>query len=196
MIHLTRKLWAGCIAALCVSGMAGLAAADGAMAKSAYKAARERIELQGKADRKACERQKADARPLCEAQAKGREKVARARLEAQYRPGPDADRAVKEAQADANFELARVRCASGRAGQRKEACLAQARGVREAAVRQAKVEKVQELHALQAARDDRDEQQAEESPNARYRALKAYCLTTGPDRDRCLDEIKRRFNKT
>lgn len=138
-------------------GPAGLVlAAPPALTKDAYKAAIERIELQAKAQRKACGRLKGPPREVCEAQAGGAEKVAKARLQAQYQPGPDAEKRAKLTRADADYDLAKVRCAASR-GKAKDACLDRARHDREAAIRLAKVEKVEEMNQLKAKAGEQKE---------------------------------------
>ncbi|RYF36543.1 MAG: hypothetical protein EOO25_20715, partial [Comamonadaceae bacterium] len=49
-------------------------AADAAMSKDAYKAEKEKIEAQYKADKKACDGMKANAKDVCGAEAKAKEK--------------------------------------------------------------------------------------------------------------------------
>ena len=70
---------------------AGFAADNTAMSKDAYKAAKDKIEAQHKADKKACDGMKDNAKDICNAEAKGKEKVAKAELEAQYKPSPRND---------------------------------------------------------------------------------------------------------
>jgi hypothetical protein len=120
-----------------------------AMDKDDQAAAEERIEQQAKAERKACKAQKGKARDLCELQAKGRMKVALAKLEAQVEPSPEADRAVKEAQADLALRVAREQCPEAK-GVPRDNCLKQARLQHESAIRRAKVEKVHALNELKA----------------------------------------------
>jgi hypothetical protein len=129
--------------ALCLgsAGTAWSATARGGMSKDAYEAAKGRIETQYKADRKLCSRTRGDARDVCEAQAKGREKSLLAKLQAQYRPSPDASEKAKETTAEANFNVAREKCEALK-GAAEDKCLDQAKAAREAAVRQARVEKV------------------------------------------------------
>lgn len=186
----------------------GLAAALGAAAagaawsarpapdEAAHEAARERIEARQKADRKGCGRLEDNARDICQAEAKGRARVALARLEARLAPGPEADQAVMEIHADAELEVARERCDDAR-GKARKTCIAQAEAAHEAAVRHAMVMKVRNMRALEAQREAPPEETTpEEEAKARYAAEKARCVISGPDRDRCLEEAKRRFGKT
>jgi hypothetical protein len=111
------------------------------MSKAAYKAAKAKIEAQRKADDKACKRLKDHARDLCGAKAEGREKSELARLQARYEPSPEATQDAKFAVAEANHDVAKVECAV-RKGKAKDRCLDAAKAAREAAERQARVEKV------------------------------------------------------
>ena len=91
-------------------GFAGNAFAADAMSKDAYKAAKDKIEEQAKADKKACQSMKANAKDICEAEAKGKEKVAKAELDAQNQPGAKADEKVKLMKAEAEYEVAKEKC--------------------------------------------------------------------------------------
>ncbi|MDB5913952.1 MAG: hypothetical protein JWP22_2627 [Ramlibacter sp.] len=141
--------------AIALCGIAGSAsAADAPITKDAYKAAMDKIEAGAKADKKACGALKANAKDICQAQAKGKEKVAKAELEARYHPGALADQQAKNAKADADYEVAKERCDDAK-GQAKDACLERAKHDKEAAIRLAKVEKVDSMRdaAGKAARD-------------------------------------------
>jgi hypothetical protein len=137
------------IASAIVLGLAGAAwaaptpgaPARQAMSKDAYEAGQARIEAQYRTDEKTCKRARGHARDLCEAQARGKEKAAAARLAALYRPGPEATQEAKFAVAEANYDVAKVIC-DARKGKAKSRCVDQAKAAREAAQRQARVEKV------------------------------------------------------
>ena len=180
---------------LTVAGALALAAcgaAVGAMGITDFKAMQQGIEAQARAAERACGKLGGTARALCETQAEGHAKVAKAQLEARRAPGPEADRRVKQAQAEADYELARVHCDAGR-GRARKSCIAQAKAARVAAERLAMVEKVR---AQRAARQVRNDPPREDSPKERYAAMRAYCTIQGMERDRCLEEAKRRFHKS
>jgi hypothetical protein len=131
--------------AIALCGVAGGAiAAEPALSKAAYKAGQDKIEIQAKADRKACGRLKANAKDICEADAKGKEKVAKAELDARYEPSPEAEREAKDAKAEADYAVAKEKCDNFK-GNAKDACVKRAKADREAAVRLAKVEKVETM---------------------------------------------------
>ncbi|HSV82400.1 MAG TPA: hypothetical protein VLK85_24670 [Ramlibacter sp.] len=128
---------------------AGTALADVApFDEAAAEAAEDRIEAQEKQDRQACDKLKGNARDVCQASAKGRAKVAKAKLEARLQPGLEAEQEVKNVKAEADYAVAKKRCAAAK-GQAKDACLQQAGNAREAAIRQAKVEKVESMRAAE-----------------------------------------------
>ncbi|WBY02541.1 hypothetical protein PE066_03115 [Ramlibacter tataouinensis] len=84
-------------------------AADG-MSKDAYKAAKDKIEAQAKSDKKACEPLKDNAQDICQAEAKSKEKIAKAELDAQNKPGPKADEHVRLMKAEGSYEVAKEKC--------------------------------------------------------------------------------------
>lgn len=63
-----------------------------------------------KASRDTCGAMKGNARDICVAEAKGVEKVARAELDAQYKPSARNDEKVTLAKADAAFDTAKEKC--------------------------------------------------------------------------------------
>lgn len=111
------------------------------MGKQQYEAAKARIAAQRKADQKLCAALKGDRREVCDAQAEGREKAEKAQLEARYKPSPDNTLEAKVATAEANYDVARVKCDLLK-GKAEKRCEAEAKAAREAAIRQARVEKV------------------------------------------------------
>ena len=158
----TRKKHLIALALVLGVGAGGVVySADSAINKDAYKAAQQRIDAQAKAQVKACGRFKANPKDVCEAQAKGWEKVAKAELEARHKPGPETEKLAKFAHADADFDVAKQRCELLK-DRAHDTCIAQAKHDREAAVRLAKVEKVEELNAQK--REEQDQHHAQQKP--------------------------------
>jgi hypothetical protein len=114
---------------------------DVPLSKAAYEAASQRIEAQARADRKACRRLKGERREVCDAEAKGKEDAALAKLEARWKRTPEAIQEAKEVTADANYRVAREKC-EALEGDAHDRCVDEAKAAREAAIRQARVEKV------------------------------------------------------
>jgi hypothetical protein len=154
MYTTSKKHLIGLALALGIGAAAADAAPEGAMGTEAFEAAQARVEAQAKAQRKACGRLEGLAKDVCEAEARGREKIALARLEAQRTPGPEAEKNIKFAKAEADYAIAKQRCRALKE-RAKDSCTARAKHDREAAIRLAKVEKVQEEKQL--ARDEERE---------------------------------------
>jgi hypothetical protein len=88
----------------------GPAFAADAMSRDAYKAEKDKIEAQARSDKKACEPMKDNAKDICQAEAKAREKIAKAELDSQNKPGPRADEKVRMMKAEGAYEVAKEKC--------------------------------------------------------------------------------------
>ena len=150
MFKTTKKRLVGLALALGVGAAGVVAGTEAAMSKTAFEAAQDRIEAQAEAQAKACARFKGHAKDLCRVQARGWEKVAKAQLEAQHEPSPEAQKNVKFARAEADHDVARRRCEPLKERAR-DLCVERAKHEREAAIRLAKVEKVEEQRQAQRA---------------------------------------------
>ncbi|HEX2543826.1 MAG TPA: hypothetical protein VHL79_03045 [Ramlibacter sp.] len=113
------------------------------LTKQAYEAGKKRIDAEYKTDQKTCRTVKGHAREVCQVEAKGKADSARAELEADYKPSPEASQKAKNVIADANYDVAKKNCEAHK-GDAKDKCQEMAKLAREAAIRQAKVEKVEE----------------------------------------------------
>lgn len=142
---MNRKLqYMAALAGLVVAATAGAAPPPPRkMSQPAYEAAKARIEAQYASDRKLCAQVRGQPRKVCQAQAEGRADALKAELEAKYRPSPEAWLEAKEVTAEANHDVALAKCAALK-GKAEKRCERQAEAAREAAIRQAKVEKVKE----------------------------------------------------
>lgn len=119
-----------------------------AMSKQAFKAAQQKIEAVARSERKACDTQKGRAAELCTTEAKAREKIAKAELEAEYRPSPDSTQEARNVKAEAEYDVAREKCHDLK-GATRDRCVKTAKSAREAAIRLAKVEKVESMRAAE-----------------------------------------------
>lgn len=119
------------------------------MTSQQYEAEQQKLEAQRKADQRYCEGLKAtkNARKLCEVQAKGKADSLKAELAARYKPSPEASLQAKTVTAEANFAVAKARCQDQK-GKARDKCVDLAKAAREAAVRQARVEKVDETGGI------------------------------------------------
>ncbi len=108
-----------------------------ALNKADYGAARTRIEASAKEDKAACKTFAGNARDICVAQAKGKEKVARAELEYRQTDRPAERDKLRVARAEADYAVAREHC-DDKAGNAKDVCIAEAKAVESKALADAK----------------------------------------------------------
>jgi hypothetical protein len=116
------------VAACCALSSGAFAA----MTKDEYKAEKEKIEAAHKADKEKCGALKDNAKDICQAESKGREKVAKARLESTYKPGAGNAAKLSRARADADYEVAKEKCDDLK-GKEQSACKADAKAAHEKA---------------------------------------------------------------
>jgi hypothetical protein len=145
---MTLKFHSLALLACLAAAAPGLAAArlpakPAPMTKQMYEAEKAKIETEAKVDLKLCATLKGSRKDVCEVESKGRAEALKAELEARYKPSPEANQKAKYVTADANFAVAKAKCRALK-GDNKDHCMSQAKLAREAAIRQAKVEKVQE----------------------------------------------------
>jgi osmotically-inducible protein OsmY len=111
--------------AIALSFSAGAIAAQG-ISRDEYKAGMDKIAADYKAANAGCSSKAGNAKDICVVEAKGREKVAKAELEARYKPGDKSDHAVSVAKAEADYSVAREKC-DDKAGNDKQACVNEAK---------------------------------------------------------------------
>ena len=92
----------------------------------------DRIEAEYKADKAKCDAMSGNAKDVCQKEAKGKEKVAKAELDAKKDPSPRNQRKVEEAKADAQYDVAKERCDDMK-GKEKDACQKDAKAQHERA---------------------------------------------------------------
>jgi hypothetical protein len=177
-----------CKSALAV---AALFAASGAfaatMSQADYKAGKDRISADYKADKAACDSFSGNAKDICVEQAKGKESVAKAELEANY-SGKTADFAkVAVAKADANYAVAKEMC-DDKGGNAKDVCVSEAKAAHTKELADAKLNKKVGEARSDAVQDKRD---------ADYKVAAEKCESLAGDaKAACLSAAKQRFDKS
>jgi hypothetical protein len=78
--------------------------------RKAKKAEEDRIEAEYKADKAKCNALKGNEKEVCEADAKGKERIAKAELEQKFEPSPRHQRKVDEAKAEHEYHVAKEKC--------------------------------------------------------------------------------------
>ncbi|HEX6690414.1 MAG TPA: hypothetical protein VF110_04630 [Burkholderiales bacterium] len=81
----------------------------------------DRIEAEYKAARERCDTMQGNAKDVCQKEAKGKEKIAKAELDAKMKPSAANQRKVREAKAAAEYDVAKERCEDQK-GNDKDVC--------------------------------------------------------------------------
>ena len=157
------------------------------MSKPDYSAGKTRLSDVYKTDKKACDALKANAKDVCIAEAKGREKVARAELEFAYTGKPADDMKIRVARAETTFAVAKEKC-DDLAGNTKDVCVKEAKAVETKALAEARMMKTVGAARTDAAGDVND---------ANYKVALEKCDgMTGDAKSGCISAAKARFGKT
>lgn len=191
----------------------GLAFGTGAfaqtMSKDEYKSARDNIAVQYKASGMACESLSGNAKDICKAEASGREKVARADLDASNKPSADTRYKLRVTHAEADYMVAKEKCDDA-AGNVKDVCLKEAKSASVAAKADAKANMKtananrQAAETSAKARDTAAEQGADarrdaasDKRKAEFSVAKEKCEAfAGDAKSNCLSDAKARFGES
>jgi hypothetical protein len=180
----------------------GLAISAGAMAQSSsvdeYKAGMEQSGAQYKVDKAACDSFSGNARDICVAEAKGRDKVAKADLYASYKPSINNRYKARVAAAEAGYAVARERC-DDKGDTAKDVCVEEAKAARTTAKADAKAQmKVSDANAEARGKATEAREDAAATANdAHYGVAKEKCDAYASEaKDHCLAQAKKNFGKT
>lgn len=105
---------------------------DRGMTHKVKEAEEDRIEADYKAAKAHCDSMKGNAKDVCVKEAKGKEKIGKAELDARKDPSERNQRKVEEAKAEARYEVAKERCDDLK-GKEKDACQKDAKAEHERA---------------------------------------------------------------
>jgi hypothetical protein len=166
-----------------------------ALTKAEYKMQKDQISADYKVNRDKCAMLKANAKDICVSEAKGSEKIAKAELEAQYKPSAKNTQKVAMAKADAAYDTAKEKC-DDLAGNAKDVCVKDAKAAYVKAKEEAKVVK-----ASSDATKEKAEKMNEVKKDARtetreadYKAAKERCDSlAGMAKDNCLSDAKTKY---
>lgn len=175
--------------------------ASGAMAqnmpKAQYKADKEKISIDYKSAREACNALSDNAKDICVAQAKGQEKIAHADLEAAYKPSQSKQYKARVAKAEAAYDLAKQRC-DDLTGNPKAVCITEAKAAEATAKADAKVQKkTSQANTTASGKvEDARSEAADDKVTAQYKVAKEKCdVFAGPAKDKCMNDAKTHFGK-
>lgn len=135
----THALLLGLVA-LAAGASFSLTAQAQSLTQAEYKAEKEKITATYKTDRAACDKDKGNAKDICIAQAKGKEKIDKANLQERYEPSEKHRYNARMAKADADLNVAKERC-DDQSGPAHDSCRKDAKAAHTAAKAQAKAQK-------------------------------------------------------
>jgi hypothetical protein len=192
------KLMISLLAAASIAFAGASSAANTTMSRDAYKADQDKIEAQYKADKANCGTMSGNAKDVCQAEAKGKEKVAKADLDANYKNSDKARIDARVARADADYDVAKEKC-DDLSGNQKDVCVKEAKAAHTKAKADAKVAKVDSKTAHQTAekRADVRKDASEDKRDADYKVAVEKCdAMSGAAKDQCVRNAKVKYNKT
>lgn len=198
----------GKVIALAISFAFSAAAMAQGLSKSEYKAAGTRITDEYKAEKKACASLSGNVKDICVVQAKGKEKIAVAELEASYKPGAQANFKVRAATAKSNYAVAKERC-DDLSGNVKDVCVKEAKAAQTVALADAEV-RLKTAQANKTANEKTSDALTEagtktakvrtdaaaEQRDAQYKVEKEKCdAFASSAKDNCMTQAKASFGK-
>lgn len=156
------------------------------LSKVEYRAGKTEISTQLKAAMAACDVFNGNAKDICRAEAKGRDKVALAELQTRYEPSTRHSYALATAKADAAYSVSKEKC-DDLAGNAKDVCRKEAKSVHVAAVADAKLIEKTALNSAEAN---------EKINKAAYKAAAEKCdALAGAAKTQCVSEAKAQFGQ-
>jgi hypothetical protein len=168
------------------------------MSKDGFAQAKTGADAQYKIDKEACSSQSGNAKDICLAQAKGKEKVAKADAQAAFENTPKARESARIAHAQASYNVAIEMC-DDLAGNPKDVCVKEAKAGLVKGKADAKVDRVAaDTRQDGAAKrtEARDEANAEKREADLKVALEKCDALAGPAKDSCVSGAKVQFGKS
>ena len=189
------------------------------MTKNQYKSHAKSIEAEYKVDKAACHSFADNAKDICVVEAKGKQNVAKAELEANYKPSVKARYDANVAKADADYSVAIEKC-DDKTGNDKDVCVKEAKATKVHQIADAKTQmksKKANAEAKETSGDaqavandksgDANAKAAEIKADARkdatiekrdadYAVAKEKCdALAGNVKDKCISDAKVRFGQ-
>ena len=205
--------------ALAVSLVFSAGAMAESMTKNQYKSHVKSIESEYKVEKAKCDSLAGNIKDICVAQAKGKQNVAKAELEANYKPSVKATYDANVAKTDAEYSVAIEKC-NDKAGNDKDVCVKEAKAAKVSQIADAKTQmkskkanaeaKETSVDAQAVANEkssDANAKAAETKADARkdakiekrdadYAVAKEKCdALAGNVKDKCISDAKLRFGQ-
>jgi hypothetical protein len=168
------------------------------MSKDSYTTAKASADRQYKADKDACSSLSANAKDICIAEAKGKDKVALADADAAYQNTAKHREAARISRAQANYDVAIEKC-DDLAGNTKDVCVKEAKAALVKGKADAKVDRVVADTQQDAAvkQSDARKEASADKLDADYRVAIEKCdALAGAAKDTCASNAKVQFGKS
>lgn len=176
--------------------------------KPQYQAQEKSIAAEYKVAKTACDSLTGNAKDICVVEAKGKQRVSKADLEANYKPSAKSHHAAQVAKADADYAVANEKC-DDKTGNDKDVCVKEAKAAKVSQIADADTqlksakanaqasEKSGEAKAdAKATKTEARHDAATDKRDADYAVAKEKCdALAGNAKDTCLSEAKTRFGK-
>ncbi len=163
-----------------------VAAQAATLTKTDYKAGKDRISADYKADKQACSPMSGNAKDICVEEAKAKEKVARAELEYSYSGKPADQAKIQEVKAKTAYDVAKEKC-DDKKGNDKDVCVQEAKAARDKALADARMGK----QMGEAKRDANEEKR-----DADYKLAMEKCdAMSGDAKTHCTALAKEKYGK-
>ena len=185
------------ILAVALLSSLALGASAQAMTKPEYKAQEEKIESNGKMSKDACDKLAGQPKSACVVEAKGATKVAKADLEASYKPSVSTRYKVNVAKAEAAYDLAREHC-NEKTKNDKDVCVKEAKAAKTAALADAKVQQKTTEANIKATETKVDAKMdaMDDKNTANYKVAYEKCDSfAGAAKTNCQDQAKKTYGK-
>jgi len=157
------------------------------LGKAEYKAGKERISAEYKADKAACDSLSGNAKDVCVQEAKGKEKVAKAELEYSYTGKAKDQTKVQKVKAESTYDVAKEKC-DEQTGNNKDVCVKEAKAAKDKALADAKMAKQVSDAKSNAVDDKRD---------ADYKVATEKCESLAGDaKSSCVAAAKAKYGKS
>ena len=168
------------------------------MSKPDYQSSKKDIESTYDAAKAGCGPLAANAKDICMAEAKGKEKIARADLEVAYAPTVKNRYDARLARAQAEYSVATEKC-DDQSGNAKDVCVKEAKAAQTAAKADAKA-RMKTVEANKTAGKEVTEARkdaAADKRDANYAVAKEKCdALAGDAKDACVKDAKALYGKT
>lgn len=174
-------------AALSLSALLAAAPAQATQInKTEYKAGKDKIEADYKADKAVCKPMSGNAQDVCQEEAKAKEKTARAALEFAYTGKAADEQKLLKVKADSAYDVAKEKC-DDQSGNAKDVCVQEAKTAHTKALADAKLLKQVSNAGKEAMDDKRD---------AERKLAREKCdALSGDAKSSCLDAANARYVK-